>query len=280
MVFLAILIVYGVIQFGDGGRALQRDEWFYRWSQWVETLGLPGQELRVSVTVLGPVLALALALNIVEGISSWLLLLCAVPLLLYSLGRSELSSPIHEYVAAYRRNDNVAATEIAVSLGVEVDDDDGWWALHRGMLQAAGYLGFERLFAVLFWFILLGPVGAVLYRLLALACENQDSTSEMRHTAARALWLMEWPAVRVLGLSFALSGNFVGCFNHWREELLGYRRSTACVLETAIHGALNVNSTDVTQEDITEKELEALLPLLSRTMILWLCILAIVTIVA
>ncbi len=279
MVFLAILIVYGFIQFGDGGRALQRDQWFLKWSRWVDSLAIANAEINLSLLVLGPVVVLLLVLGAVSSISSWLLLVFAVPLLLYSLGRSELSAPVHEYVAAYRRNDNVAATEIAASLGVEVDESEDWWCLHRGMLQAAGYCGFERLFAVLFWFMLLGPVGAVLYRLLALTCEQESNAEGLRLAAARALWLMEWPAVRVLGISFALSGNFVGCFTHWREELLGYRRSTASVLESYIHGALNVNSTDVTQEDITEKELEALLPLLSRTMVLWLCALALVTII-
>ncbi len=60
MVFLAILIVYGVIQFGDGGRALQRDQWFFNWTRWVNNLAIGNAEINLSLMVLGPVLVLLL----------------------------------------------------------------------------------------------------------------------------------------------------------------------------------------------------------------------------
>lgn len=279
MTFLAILIVYLVIQYGDAGRSLQHDGWFGRWSQWVRNRQLPQEELSLLLQVLVPVALLGIVLALLATISSWLLLLCAVPVLLYSLGRHELSGRVQSYIDAYNRGDNVAATEVAASLGGPVDTADDWPMLNRVMLSAAGYAGFERLFAVVFWFALLGPVGALLYRLLALVCEDDNNPDALRQTAARALWLMEWPAVRVLGLSFALSGNFVSCFHNWRNQVLGYDRSTAEVLEDCVHGALSVDAHEVTCADITEKEVEALLPLLSRTMVLWLCVMAVFTLI-
>ena len=279
MTFLAILIVYAVIQYGDAGRSLQHDGWFSRWSQWVRDRQLAQEELSLLLQVLAPVVLLGVVLGLLAAISSWLLLLCAVPVLLYSLGRNELSGRVQNYIDAYKRGDNVAATQAAASLGGPVDNADDWSTLNRIMLSTAGYAGFERLFAVVFWFALLGPLGALLYRLLALVCEDDNNSDALRLTAARALWLMEWPAVRVLGLSFALSGNFVSCFHNWRKQVLGYDRSTAEVLEDCIHGALSVDANEVTCADITEKELEALLPLLSRTMVLWLCVLAVFTLI-
>ncbi len=279
MTFVAVLIVYLVIQYGDGGRWLRHDGWFARWSRWVGALSIRTDEISLLTMVLAPVVLLGCVLVLVSTVSDWLLLIVAVPILLYSLGRGELTLHMQAYMAAVQRGDNVAATEVAAALGGEVSAADKWPVLHRIMLAVSGYAGFERLFAVLFWFVLLGPLGALLYRLLALAYGNEENTDTVRLVAARGLWLMEWPAVRVLGLSFALTGNFISCFQNWRTTLTGYNRATSEVLESCVHGALSVQSSDLTRSDITELELNALLPLFSRTMILWLCALAIITII-
>lgn len=66
----------------------------------------------------------------------------------------------------------------------------------------------ERVFAVIFWYGLLGPFGALLYRLTALS------------QAAPARTLRGWlnrPPIQVMTFFFALAGKFTDVFGLWRK---------------------------------------------------------------
>lgn len=278
MTFIVIVVVFGLVQYWGSAQIFQRDEAYFGW---VETTRawFPSASVQLLAQVLIPVLLLWFVLGVVESISGLLLFLVSIVLLMFSLGRGDFQEWLKGYCEACHRNDNEVATDYAVRLGVNADDVDGWPELHRQTLRKAGYRGFERWFTAIFWFVLLGPLGAVFYRLTALSERAADQSEELRDLIARLRWLLEWPVVRLLGLSFALTGNFVGCIHNWKECLLCLQRPTEEVMEHYIHGALNVNSGEIMQEGITEQELDALIPLLTRSLILWLCILAVLTIV-
>lgn len=278
MTFVVIVIVFGLVQYWGSAQTFQRDSGYREWLQTTRAW-FPNANVQLLAQVVLPVIVLLAVLGIIGGWSGFLLFLVSIPLLLFSLGRGDFQEWLSAYCEAAHRNDNEIATEYANRLGVNTDEVSDWQGLHRLVLRRAGYLGFERWFSAIFWFVLIGPVGAVFYRLTALAQEAPDQSDEVVALATRLRWLLEWPAVRLLGLSFALTGNFVGCIQHWRECLLCLKRPTEEVMEHYIHGALNVNASDITQESVTEQELEALVPLLTRSLILWLCVLAVFAIV-
>jgi AmpE protein len=56
-------------------------------------------------------------------------------------------------------------------------------------------------FAVIFWFVILGPLGVLLYDFSRRANLNR--------------YFLDWPAARVLGLGFALAGYFPPAFRYW-----------------------------------------------------------------
>ncbi len=282
MSLVAIVVVFILVQYWGSAESFHRDGWFRDWSTAVGQI--EGAGLQVLARVVLPVLVLWVALGVLYKLSGFLYFLASIALLLYSLGRGNYSEWLAGYCEAYHRNDNEVATDYAARLGADVEVCDDWQTLHRQVLRRAGYLGFERWFVVIFWFVLLGPIGAVFYRLAALAKAESYSVesysadmSQVKRLQARLCWLLEWPAVRLLGLSFALTGNFVGCINHWKTGLLDSEAPTEDILEHYIHGALNVNSSEITPENITEQEVEALVPLLSRSLILWFCVLALAT---
>lgn len=280
MTFLAILLAFLIVQYWGFGDAAQKDAWYRAWLARVDArLAERPAELQLLLQVLPPVLLLFLIMSLLS-FSMLLQLLVAVPVLLFSFGRGDFSEWVRGYTDAYHRRDNVSAAQYAERLAVPELDADDWPELHSRVLRQAGYRGFERMFAAIFWFACLGPVGALLYRLTALSLRHEGQANAVQATASRLLWLLEWPAVRMLGLSFALTGNFVGCFQRWKDCLLCVRRPTAEVMEHYIHGALNVNDRELVLEQVTEQEIEALLPLLSRTLVLWLCVLALLAIVS
>jgi AmpE protein len=62
----------------------------------------------------------------------------------------------------------------------------------------------SQIFAVLFWFIVAGPIAALTYRLLSL-CKNIDRVSKQ---ATQIVELLEWLPARMAALLFLLVGNF------------------------------------------------------------------------
>lgn len=69
----------------------------------------------------------------------------------------------------------------------------------------------QQLFAVIFWYIILGPVGAITYRLLALCCQQQKIQSQ-------AQWLFnvfDWLPSRMTALLYLLVGHFQAAYQDY-----------------------------------------------------------------
>lgn len=264
-----VVIAIAFLQVWGAANPLHRDSWFFWWSDKVNSCGWLMADFKVLGAVSMPIIALVLLQLALVQWSGWLLLPVGVAVLLYSFGRGEFSDIVTEYTKACYVEDWSSALERAHRLNVETDDlqEGEWGRLHEHVFDEAGYRGFERMFAVLFWFFILGPAGALLYRLTFIYSSQSRPEDE---TAARLRWILEWPAVRLLGLSFALTGNFVGCYHRWKECVFCVRRSTKAALSPLILGALLVED-ELTQTcEVTRKELNLLNGLYTRTLWFWL----------
>lgn len=87
----------------------------------------------------------------------------------------------------------------------------------------------ERWFGVLLWFVLLGPVGAMLYRLTQLgATRDLGNELPLEHGDAyrRLKLILDWPAAQLMVLGLALAANFdvvVAAWRRWHAERnIGY----------------------------------------------------------
>ncbi len=289
MLFLSVIIALALVQYWGSGAPLHKDRWFYylveKLRQFPLLADVAGGVLFGAVAI--PLVALGVVLALVDN---WLFvgaeLLVLVPVLLYSFGRENFSAHVDDYLIAWSHRDSARACQVLAELQ---DDEselariDNWLELHSHALRVFAYCGFERLFAVLFWFLLLGPGGALLYRTSRLYFQQLDCDSQDRELTQRWLWVLEWPAVRVLGFSWALAGNFVGCFQSWSECLLCRRRSSAEVLYHYLKGALGEEPQAQlagVPEAESAAEVEALQSLLSRTLVVWLALTAIFTLLA
>lgn len=79
----------------------------------------------------------------------------------------------------------------------------------------------RRWFGVLFWFLLLGPFGALLYRLVVLETEGEDSGLLPLDTleGARALRaVLDWPVSQLVTLAMALAGDFDTVVAAWKSR--------------------------------------------------------------
>jgi len=153
----------------------------------------------------------------------------AVLVLLFSLGPRDLQTETDDYCAAVRTGNGEEASRVARELW-EGDLQDAPEA-HVGLLRRAVFIqANNRIFAVVFWFLLLGPTGAWLFRILdlmrrRLAFEYNRTEHDFCNTAL--VWavrsvhgVLAWLPARLVIVGYGLAGSFDGAVSAWRA----YRR--------------------------------------------------------
>lgn len=247
MIFLSLVVVLAIIYWLGSARFLHHDGWF-RWLM-NRMQQLPGMSavagVPLALSLIIPLSVLVLMFVVInEALAKpWLGLFILYSLvLLYSLGRGNIIADVKEYIALAARGDSVAAAQLLDRLrgnsavAPVVGDVADWRTLHTEALMVIAYRGFERTFAVLFWFFIAGPFGALLYRLSVLYRDFSPPGSEAAQAAAKWLWLLELPSVRLMGLTWAFVGNFEAC--PLRKNLLDVESSSEHVLNEFLRGAL------------------------------------------
>ena len=155
------------------------------------------------------------------------------------------------------------------------------------LVEAVFANALRRWFGVLFWFLLLGPVGALLYRLSSLAVDGESATElpEQTRVGARALvTALDWPVAQLMTLAMALVGNFDTVFSAWREAggtqfrlHIGFLGSAA---RASVRGELAEEAEEYAEEGMVQAmrelpELRDAMSLVWRILLLWLAVLAV-----
>lgn len=217
MSFLAVIIALLLVQAWGSGNRVQQDSWFLGWQERVAAMGVLPQ-VRLALVVLLPAAAAQLVLNALQPLLFGLLWIAlAVFLLLYAFGRRDFHELMERYQGQCRSADFEGAYLTTLSeLGWAGSDDNPGSAAEVHTLVQRGFVyeGYQRWFAVLFYFVLLGPVGALAYRLLQLC--RQDFTPGLTE---RCLFLVDWVPARLLAAAFALAGDFVSSCNKLLDAL-------------------------------------------------------------
>ena len=283
MIFLSLIAVLGIMYWSpNAATILQRDGWYIWLLNRVRALPAASSFplLPMIISLVLPMLVIIAAIwAIIYFLSANFLFFLYVPVLLYALGRGDFLAEVNSYIAIVNRGDSVAASKWIDDLCRHAADDIStsaaadWKSLHAQALKVISYRGFERTFAVLFWFVIAGAVGALLYRLSVIYREQTLPRTTESALADKWLWLIEFPAVRLMGLTWAFVGNFNS--SPLRDSLLDTESSSMTILNNSLRSALgapadlyakteviiNVESTvEVvieTAEEIAEAEQEA-----------------------
>lgn len=246
MIFLSLIAVLGIIYWSQNSATiLQRDGWYIWLLNRVRALPAASSFplLPMIISLVLPTLVIIIAIwAIIYFLSANFLFFLYVPVLLYALGRGDFLAEVKNYIAIVNRGDSVAASKWIDDLCGHVADDmassvvGDWKSLHAQALKVISYRGFERTFAVLFWFVIAGAVGALLYRLSVIYREQTALRSNESILADKWLWLIEFPAVRLMGLTWAFVGNFNSA--PLRDSLLDTENSSMTILNNSLRSAL------------------------------------------
>ena len=209
---LVALIALGLLHVAPQLASWRRDGLFRRWvGQLSDTSGVG----RVVLALAPPLLLCALLVWLCSHtvLGELLPLVFAGVVLIYCFGPREFERDLEAILAA---PDNVGREAAAQRLS-----DDGrpvrWHAPALG--EAIVYAALRRRFAVLLWFFLLGPVGALLYR-LAQTLGRDDSLAldgDSQHAANYLANALDWLPAQVLTFTLAVVGHWDAVIEAWRR---------------------------------------------------------------
>ena len=266
MIFLVVLLVLLIDKLTDWRRDVQQDGPWLQWLRRVEQRsgsGIPW--LGLALVVLLPVLVLGLLLLALKPLASgWLSLPLHVLVLLYSLGRGQGKREFGAFRDAWRRGDEEAAALVA-ERDLKLSAADAPSLLHAVEAQLL-WRSHQGFFAVIFWYVLLGPVAALAYRLLALTLDHARDQA-MREQAEQLRHAFDWLPVRVLLASFGLVGNFVAVNRALLNDLLHWDIPASRLLAEV--GPVAADLGESVQGEAGIARLDSLAALLVRTRMLW-----------
>jgi adenosylcobinamide-phosphate synthase len=111
----------------------------------------------------------------------------------------------------------------------------------RLTIEEALLASHRHVFGVLLWYLVLpGPSGAVLYRLAAYFAGRWKDAGGFGQFAERVFYVLDWPAVRLTAAAFAVVGDFEDAVYCWRTQARSWVDANAGIVLAAGAGAMGV----------------------------------------
>lgn len=285
MELVVILISLCVERFINPSVILHRFSWFPIYTKFLQRYLLKSvfeQGVVGNVVILMPFIIITALLYygvgglFYENIQS----LLAVIILIYCFGPGDFRRQLEAYITVWQENasDQLVSDYANVLLATKVPVTDEQRA--RAISEVAILEFNQQVFSVLFWFIILGPLGAVLYRIITMivyyAALPENQLGKLFYSANLMKQLLEWLPLRLLGFLYALVGNFRQTFSFMclnSISNLNYNQSLASHSALLAIGAKPADSASANIE-----ENRALLALFDRALIIWLVAVVLFTI--
>ncbi|WP_256776575.1 MULTISPECIES: regulatory signaling modulator protein AmpE [unclassified Stenotrophomonas] len=269
--------------------ALRRFGLYRRWLQWLDVHAAPSGFWRGRQGWIVALLPWVLLLLLVQwalhgrlfGLPS---LLLGVATLVICWGPRDLDRDVEAVIDA----DDAPTRHVAIA---QLQSAGG--SLHEdvpSLVEATVLNSLRRWFAVLFWFLLLGPVGALAYRLLALLAVGPMrslATVDCMAGARIVLGWLEWPVAQLMSLSMALVGNFDTAYKAWRQahgnQWAGSTAFLGAVARASVSAELREDAHDYSDAGMVPvwrrlPELRDAMSLVWRMLLLWMAALALLVI--
>ena len=164
-------------------------------------------------------------------------------------------------------------------------------SIEQGLVYSHAYV-----FGVIFFYALLGPMGAVLYRLSTALNEEwnryPEEAGELGKFAAQAFEIIDWIPTRLTALSFAIVGDFEDALYCWRTQAASWRPVAHGILLSSGAGALGVRLGEALPENGLQQfrppmgmgdeadsaYMQSAVGLIWRSLLLWLLLILLLTI--
>lgn len=167
-----------------------------------------------------------------------------VVVLYFTMGFRQFSHFYTDIQLALRLGDLERARELLAEWRGQPAARHGASDIARLAIETALAASHRHVFAVLLWFVLLpGPVGALLYRLAHLLAEywrQRGEAGEFGKFSQQLFAIVDWLPVRVTASAFAVVGNFEDAVYCWRNQSARWDDPELGIVLSSGAGALGV----------------------------------------
>lgn len=222
MTLITVLIGLFIDRITEMHRESRLSRWFGPVAETIATrMPADWSGVLAALVIVVPPAVLMLAVQWVVG--GWLYGLIGIALgvavLLLTLGPLDVSDVLEDYIEARRADDTERSNWFYERFtGDHVPDtlqEEG-----RCMVEAVLVRMHDHVFATVFWFCLLGPAGAVLYRMAAEAALQPAPGIVARPALHRALrhvlGVLGWMPAHLMAFGYAMTGSFEHAFGRMR----------------------------------------------------------------
>lgn len=219
MTIISILIAFALCHFiRELGRLRERG-WLKNWVDLANRTfsEVPGwNSFGGFLTImLFPLIGLALVYLLLESaLGPAGAFLLALLVLIYTFGPRDLDTEVAAIVRAEEEEERTSAMKQL--LGGEPPEDEE--ACKSALIDAVFRESLRRWFAVIFWFAVLGIVGALLYRMVDWLNHGDYELSEaQRGLFGRMQKVLDWPAAQLTTLALAIATDFDSVYSAWKQ---------------------------------------------------------------
>lgn len=274
---------------------------FTRYANHLERHFNAGESAHGKVAWLLGALLPAMIVGAIYGVLSYFSPLLALPFgvaVLYAVLSLKRIGVQAERIANALRSSDIAEArrQLAQWQGRSADDFEMPEIARVGIEQSlAG--AHNNLFGVIAWFVVLGPAGAVLYRLSQLLSRKWEALDEPEvcqfgQFATQIFGLMDWLPLRLTAVSFAIVGDFEDAVYCWRTQASAWMNQAIGIVLASGAGALGVKLGEPLSyggniefrpelglgDEADADYLDSAVSLIWRAVVLWLVLLLLLTI--
>lgn len=212
----------------------------------------------------------------------------ALVLLLALMGAPGLGGMLDKYIASWRKGDMQAAWRQVCDFlpPAERGAASSPEHMHRALSKTLIRILFERYFVIAFWYVVAGLAGAFLARAL-IALRDHWPHAAARAGFGRLANGLNYLPSRLLGLTFGIAGDLAGWLKEGKSSVLSFNAEADRVLMTAANSALTGYELEPERfsklhagdwPDFGDRSLAAVRGLMNRSMLVWVCALALMVI--
>jgi AmpE protein len=212
MALLALVIAILIERYYHGNQSAARDKlssdnWYFSYLKFCDK-SFAGKSwyqgwLKDFIEAVLPALLVFVFFKLFDDgfVASFIVLALMVLILVHTFGPQLPSKQLEGYFKAVENDEQQAAYEYAMAFtGKESETEE---AMVKDVTESIFYKVESQYFSVAIWFVLLGPAGALLYRML-LWQEQEDRLGAL---GSKLHYAMEWVAFRVSALTYLLAGD-------------------------------------------------------------------------
>ncbi|WP_265944182.1 CobD/CbiB family protein [Dechloromonas sp. A34] len=198
------------------------------------------------IAVLGPVLVLGAIYAGLYALSPILAWVLNVGVLYLTMGFRQFSHHYTEIQLALRLGDLERARQLLAEWQGRSTYDLGSEDIARLSIEGALAASHRHVFAVLLWFILLpGPCGALLYRISAIVRDRWNAgdaalPNQFPVFSRKVFGIIDWLPLRVTASAFAIVGDFEDAVYCWRTQPAQWPDRDLGIVLSSGAGALGV----------------------------------------